>query len=94
MHDSGSGWFATPFLRDSFIHYSTPVYPGALNGLLELSSGLQLDESEIETLRHLGESLPGPGCFNNAANCVHHQLGLLKVDRVSALFCNDQLAIG
>src|ERR1039458_1409405 len=25
MHDSGSGWFATPFLYDSFIHYSTPV---------------------------------------------------------------------
>jgi hypothetical protein len=24
-HDSGSGWFATPFLYDSFIHYSTPV---------------------------------------------------------------------
>ncbi len=29
-HDSGSGWFATPFLCDSFIHDSTPVYPGAL----------------------------------------------------------------
>jgi hypothetical protein len=33
-HDSGSGWFATPFLYDSFIHYSTPVYPGAHHGLL------------------------------------------------------------
>jgi hypothetical protein len=33
-HDSGSGWFATPFLCDSFIHDSTPVYPGALNNLL------------------------------------------------------------
>jgi hypothetical protein len=33
-HDSGPGWFATPFLYDSFIHYSTPVYPGALNSLL------------------------------------------------------------
>ena len=33
-HDSGSGWFATPFLYDSFIHYSTPVYPGARHGLL------------------------------------------------------------
>ena len=33
-HDSGSGWFATPFLCDSFIHYSTPVYPGALRILL------------------------------------------------------------
>ena len=29
-HDSGSGWLATPFLCDSFIHDSTPVYPGAL----------------------------------------------------------------
>jgi hypothetical protein len=34
-HDSGSGWFANPFLCDSFIHDSTPVYPGARHGLLE-----------------------------------------------------------
>jgi len=33
-HDSGSGWFATPFLCDSFIHNSTPLYPGALRTLL------------------------------------------------------------
>ena len=33
-HDSGSGWFATPFPYDSFIHNSTPVYPGALRTLL------------------------------------------------------------
>ena len=36
-HDSGSGWFAKPFLYDSSIHYSTPVYPGALRILLEQS---------------------------------------------------------
>ena len=35
MHDSGSGWLATPFLCDSRIHYSTPVYPGALSSLLK-----------------------------------------------------------
>ena len=29
-HDSGPGWFATPFLYDSFIHYSTPVVPKTL----------------------------------------------------------------
>jgi hypothetical protein len=29
-HGSGPGWFATPFLYDSFIHYSTPVYPDAI----------------------------------------------------------------
>ena len=34
MHDSGPGWIATPFLYDSFIHYSTPVHPGARHGLL------------------------------------------------------------
>jgi hypothetical protein len=28
-HDSRPGWFATPFLYDSFIHYSMPVYPDA-----------------------------------------------------------------
>ena len=41
-HNSGSGWLATPFLCDSFIHIlcdsfihnSTPVYPGALRILL------------------------------------------------------------
>jgi hypothetical protein len=38
-HDSGPGWFATPFLYDSFIHYSTPVYPGALSILLEGKGG-------------------------------------------------------
>ncbi len=34
-HDSGPGWIATPFPCDSFIHNSTPVYPGALSSLLE-----------------------------------------------------------
>jgi hypothetical protein len=26
----GSGWIATPFLHDSFLHYFTPVYPDAI----------------------------------------------------------------
>jgi hypothetical protein len=29
-HDSRSGWFATPYLCDSYIRYSAPAYPGAL----------------------------------------------------------------
>jgi hypothetical protein len=33
-HDSGSGRLARPLLYGSFIHDSTPVYPGALNKLL------------------------------------------------------------
>jgi len=28
------GWIAIPFLYDSFIHNSTPVYPGAVSSLL------------------------------------------------------------
>jgi hypothetical protein len=32
-HDSGPGWIATPFPYDSFIHNSTPAYPGALSSL-------------------------------------------------------------
>jgi hypothetical protein len=43
-HDSGSGWLATPFPCDSFIHNSTPVYPGALRNLLEIDAlSIQLD---------------------------------------------------
>jgi hypothetical protein len=41
-HDSGSGWFATPFLYDSLIHDSTPVYPGALSSLLESAAAFWL----------------------------------------------------
>ena len=28
-HDSGPGWLARPSLRDSFIHYSVPIFTGA-----------------------------------------------------------------
>ena len=42
-HDSGPGWLATPFLYDSFIHNSTPVYPGALISLLGEKSIIYLD---------------------------------------------------
>jgi transposase-like protein DUF772 len=34
-HDSGSGWVATPFLCDAFIHDSMPVYPGSHHGQLD-----------------------------------------------------------
>jgi hypothetical protein len=48
-HDSGSGWFATPFLYDSFIHNSTPVDPGALRSLLER---LRMAEKAADTIWH------------------------------------------
>ena len=44
MHDSRSGWLAKPFLYDSSIHYSTPVYPGALRNLLVLLGHKTQDE--------------------------------------------------
>jgi hypothetical protein len=31
MHDSGSVWFATPSLYESFIHNTSPAFTGALN---------------------------------------------------------------
>ena len=43
-HDSRPGWFAKPFLYDSFIHNSTPVYPGALSSLLELRLSIPKDQ--------------------------------------------------
>jgi hypothetical protein len=61
-HDSGSGWFATPFLYDSFIHNSTPVYPGALRTLLVIDSihepsvGTQIAKNPVNSTvgqRHL-----------------------------------------
>jgi hypothetical protein len=51
-HDSGPGWIATPFPYDSFIHNSTPVYPGALNNLLLPHLGRRLDDP-IEFSPHL-----------------------------------------
>jgi|SRR6516162_1689653 hypothetical protein len=33
-HESGPGWFAIPFLYDSCIRYSMPIYTGAPSGLL------------------------------------------------------------
>ena len=53
-HDSGSGWFATPFLYDSFIHNSTPVYPGALNKLLDRSPNSRVFIEPIYE-KHLAE---------------------------------------
>ena len=46
-HDSGSGWFATPFLCDSFIHNSTPVYPGALRSLLSEATAVSCARNAI-----------------------------------------------
>ena len=37
-HDSRPEWITIPFLYDSFIHNSTPVYPGVLRILLVLRS--------------------------------------------------------
>jgi hypothetical protein len=59
MHDSGAGWLATPSLYDSCIHYSTPVYPGALSNLLSqlLPPGLRgrLKTKNVQHVHLLGK---------------------------------------
>jgi len=65
-HDSGPGWIATPFLYDSFIHNSTPVYPGALSSLLQANAVSALvvthfsgsARDRVRRLRAPGSSLP------------------------------------
>jgi hypothetical protein len=49
-HDSGSGWVATPFLCNSFIYDSTPVYPGAHHGLLDRRCAQRCDGVRIDEL--------------------------------------------
>ena len=58
-HGSGSGWFATPFLHDSFIHYSTPVYPDAnqANCLPHLAA----TNPSLTSLQKLLRTLPRTG---------------------------------
>ena len=54
-HDSGPGWFATPFLYDSFIHDSTPVYPDAEGGTRTPTSCLTRPSNvRVCQFRHFG----------------------------------------
>ena len=78
-HDSGSGWFATPFLRDSFIRNSAPI-TGASSGPAILNDPPppvdrrhpRLDEARGDRGRHLdggrvrGLGQHGPGRRNPA----------------------------
>jgi hypothetical protein len=52
---SGSGWFATPFPYDSFIHYFTPVYPDTIQaeGLRHGLPGGHGDRVTLVLRRHL-----------------------------------------
>jgi hypothetical protein len=59
-HDSGPGWLATPFPYDSFIHNSTPVYPGALIILLKRFPGAGLytfTQRELTSVDHVGRTV-------------------------------------
>jgi len=63
-HDSGSGQFATPFLYDSFIHDSTPVYPGALRTLLGAELGNSVADHQLFVgVRYLKVVNPPPGAL-------------------------------
>jgi len=88
-HDSGSGWFATPFPYDSFIHNSTPVYPGALRTLLEgdtstrrssvPSSYFVLVLSVIRVAGGPESSYALPGCLKIAISTPWNPRGFLPV---------------
>src|SRR6516225_1523191 len=64
-HGSGPGWFATPFLYDSFIHCSTPVYPDAIlpTGDSRSPSARSVDES-----RNQSSACPTPSAEKANAN--------------------------
>jgi hypothetical protein len=72
MHDSASGRIATPFLYDSFIHDSTPVYPGARHGLLTVltlfSGGLGPEKPQAPELQ-AGARLGGAPISEDIGNC-------------------------
>src|SRR5271157_3684876 len=64
-HDSGSGWFAIPFLWDSFLPCSMPVYPGALgvvpkNHVCPSKGGGPQKPRDIQSR---GRPVPGHGWF-------------------------------
>jgi acyl-CoA reductase-like NAD-dependent aldehyde dehydrogenase len=67
-HDSGSGWFATPFLYDSFIHNSTPVYPGALRTLLIGSRQVQavIEHPRVRAVTLTGSTPAGKSVASQA----------------------------
>src|ERR1700747_1008123 len=58
-HGSRSGWFATPFLCDSFIHYFTPVYPDAIQAQTPALHGKPVFEMQQHRLKNvLAEFFP------------------------------------
>lgn len=62
-HDSGSGWVASPFLCDSCIHDSAPVYPGAHHGLLtDLHREARLEASRVLSVASTGPLLANQCC--------------------------------
>src|SRR5262245_22928992 len=67
MHDSGSGWIATPFLCDSCIYDSTPVYPGALSTLLAGKFKVRPPAAPTKRLPRSTESLLRKGIENDVS---------------------------
>ena len=72
MHDSGPGRIATPFPYDSFIHNSTPVYPGALCSQLTLIDLFQClaQVALINVLANFRQRPLRTGLFRVDANIV------------------------
>jgi hypothetical protein len=85
-HGPGSGWIATPFLHDSFIHYFTPVYPDAIQaeGLPHKALPRFLDQFHNLLPQHLVQLAAGIQLHvfggNRIADPYGHRMGL-HVDR-------------
>jgi len=65
-HGSGPEWFAGPSLYDSFIRYSMPVYPGAIQVCQPVGMALRATKGD-ENLARAHFSLP----YVDAADCGH-----------------------
>src|SRR5713101_5856383 len=57
-HGSGPGWFATPSLYDSFIRYSMPVYPGAIQVESRTGAGTDAERRPVSRPRSSNRTCP------------------------------------
>src|SRR4030095_7348036 len=74
-HGSGSGWFATPFLCDSFIHYFTPVYPDAIQGTAPPRTKFVRECCLVEGVVGPGLAPPRPAPSGAGARLPSHWAG-------------------
>jgi hypothetical protein len=89
MHDSGSGWVATPFLCDSFIHDSTPVLSRRTPRLLCYDRAAMniTPNLNISTVTRANSAKRGRSAKTRTARCIsrHPDTRLMTTPGVSSL---------